>query len=173
MNKCSVSNKPHLLCNHLIISKVYFFDVNASWWGCFKGVSSLADLCLSGNVDDLLDYITSSVRICLLPESNDSSNDVSNESSEDNDSDEIIIVFCAIRTRSSYLISSIRTRFYSLIASLWRNVSSNSSLASFIICVTSETCECWFLSGWNWQARERYYFFILPSVEDSFKPRTK
>ena len=33
-----------------------------------KGVSSLLDLCLAGNVDALLDYVTSLDGILLLPE---------------------------------------------------------------------------------------------------------
>ena len=68
------------------------------------------------NVDDLLDDITGLVVICLLPEPDDSTDNVSNESYEDEDSDEIIIVFCAIWTCSSSLITSIWTRFPSLIA---------------------------------------------------------
>ena len=107
------------------------------------------------HVDDLLDDITSLVGICLIPEPDDSTDDASNESCEDKDSDEIIIVLCAIRTRSSSLVASIRTHYYSLIASLWLNVFSDSSLASFIIFITSETCECWFLSGWNRRAMGR------------------
>ena len=89
----------------MVISKVYYFDMKAPWWGCFKGVYSLSDLCLAGNVDDLIYDITGLVGICLLPEPHDSTDDVSNESSEDGDSDEIIIVFYTIRTRSSSLIS--------------------------------------------------------------------
>ena len=53
--------------------------VKASWWGCFKGVSSLSDLCLAGNVDDLLDDVTGFVGTCLVPESYESSDDVSKE----------------------------------------------------------------------------------------------
>ena len=153
MNKCSLSKKPHFICNRLILSKISCFDVKVSWWGFSKGVSSLSYLCLAGNLNNLLDYITVFVVICLLLEPDDSSDNVYNESSEDEDSDEIIIVFCAIRTRSSSLIVSIRTRSSYLIASLWRNVFFNSSLALFIIFITSETCECWFLSGWNQRAR--------------------
>ena len=85
MNKCSVSNKPHFICNHLIIYKVSSFYVNESWWGCFMCVSSLSDLCLAGNVDDLLDDVTGLVDFCLVTASDDSSNDVSDESSEDNE----------------------------------------------------------------------------------------
>ena len=69
-------------------------------------------------MDDLLDGVTGLVGICLLPEPDDSTDDVSNESSEDKDSDENIIVSCAIRTCSSYLIASIRTCSSSIIASL-------------------------------------------------------
>ena len=69
-------------------------------------------------MDDLLDNITGLVGICFLPEPDYSKNDVSNESSEDEDSDEIIIVFCAIRTRFSSLVASIWTRSSYLIASL-------------------------------------------------------
>ena len=87
MNKCPVWNKPHVICNHLILSKVSYFYVKRSWWGCFKGVSSLSDLCLAGNVNDLLVEIIGLVGICLLPEPDDSTDDVSNESSEDKDSE--------------------------------------------------------------------------------------
>ena len=66
----------------MIVSKVSCFDIKAFYWGCFKGVSSLSDLCLDVNVDYLLYDITGLVGICLLPESDDSSDDVSNESSE-------------------------------------------------------------------------------------------
>ena len=59
-------------------------------------------------MDDLLDEITGLVGICLLPEPADLTDDVSNESSEDNDSDKIIIVFCAIWKGSSSRIASIR-----------------------------------------------------------------
>ena len=85
-------------------------------WIIKKGVSSLSDLCLTGNMDDLLDDTTGLVSTCLLHEPDDSPDDVSNESSEDEDSDEIIIVFCAVRTSSSSIIVSIRTRSSSLIA---------------------------------------------------------
>ena len=142
MNKCSVSKNPHLICNRLIISKVSCFDVKASWWGCFKGVSSLSDLCLAGNVDALLDDVTSLGSICLIPDS-------------DSLSDEIIIAFYAIRTRSPSLIAYIRTCSCYLIVSLLRNVSPKSSLAWFIICIKSVQFKFWFLSGWNWRARER------------------
>ena len=57
--------------------------MEASWWGCFKGVSSLSDLRLAGNVDDLLDDVNGLVGFCLVPESDDSSYDASDESSED------------------------------------------------------------------------------------------
>ena len=59
-------------------------------------------------MDDLLDDIT-------VSEPYHSTDNVSNESYEDEDSDEIIIVFCAIRTSSSSLIAYIRTRYSSLI----------------------------------------------------------
>ena len=68
------------------------------------------------NVDDLLDDITGLVVICLLPEPDDSTDNVSNESYEKDDSDEIIILFCTIKTYSSSLIVSIRTHSSSLIA---------------------------------------------------------
>ena len=68
-------------------------------------------------MDDLVDEITGLVGICLLPEPDDSSDDVSSESTEDEDSEKIRIVFCAIRTRSYYLIASIRTCSSSLIVS--------------------------------------------------------
>ena len=67
--------------------------------------------------DDLLNEITGLVGICPLPEPNDLSEYVSNELSEDEDSDEIIIVFCAIWTDFSSLIASIHTGSSSLIAS--------------------------------------------------------
>ena len=158
LNKCSLSKKPQLICNRLILSKFYCFDIKASWWGCFKGVSSLSDLCSAKNVDDLLNYITNLVVICLLPKPDDSTDDVTKESSEDKDSEKNITVFCAIQTHYSYLISYIRTHSFSLIASSWRNVSSNYSLDSFIICITSETCEYSLLSGWSLRAREQYDF---------------
>ena len=94
MNKCSVSKKPQFICNHLIISKVSCFDVKSPWWVSFKGVSSLSDLCLAGNVDDLLYEVTGLVGFCLVLESDESSDDVSNDSSEENEdkeSDEISI----------------------------------------------------------------------------------
>ena len=69
-------------------------------------------------MDDLLDDITGLVVICLLPEPDDSTEDVSIKSSEYKDLDEILIVFCAIRTCSSSLIASIQTRYFPLIASL-------------------------------------------------------
>ena len=61
-------------------------------------------------MDDLSDDISGLVSICLLPESDESSEYVYNESYEYKESDKIIIVFCAIRTRFSYLIASIRTQ---------------------------------------------------------------
>ena len=64
------------------------------------GVSSLSHLCITKNVDDLLYEITGLVGICLLPEPDDLTDNVSNESSEDEDSDEILIVLCAIRISS-------------------------------------------------------------------------
>ena len=79
MNKCSVSKKPHFICKRLIISKISYFKVEASGLGCFKGVSSLLDFRLAGNIDDLLDVVTSLVGFGLVPESDGSSDDVSNE----------------------------------------------------------------------------------------------
>ena len=35
MHKFSVSNKPHFICDRLILSNVSCFGVNASWLGCF------------------------------------------------------------------------------------------------------------------------------------------
>ena len=69
----------------MILYKVYCFDVKASQWGCFKDVYSLSDLCLAGNVDDLLDDVTSLVGFCLVPESDELSDNVSNKSSEDDE----------------------------------------------------------------------------------------
>ena len=123
MNKCSVSKKPNLICNRLIISKVSCFNVKGPWWVFFKGVYSLSYLCSAGNVDALLDDVTGLDNIFLLPES-------------DSSSEEIIISLCAIHTRSCPLIQS-----------LWSNVISNSYLVSFIIFITSVTCECWFCEG--------------------------
>ena len=88
MNKFSVSKKPQFLCNRSVLSKVSCFNVNASWRGCFKGVFSLLDLCLAGNVDDLLDDFTGLFNICLVPESDESSDGVSNETSEDDEDKE-------------------------------------------------------------------------------------
>ena len=136
MNTCSVSKKPHLICKCLILSKISCFDVKASWWGCFKGISSLSYLFLAGNVDNLLYDITGLVCIFLVPESDESSDHVYNNSYEDEDSDEIIIVICAIQTSSSSLIASIRTCSSPLMISLWHNVFSNYSLALFIISIT-------------------------------------
>ena len=59
----------------------------------------------------------------------------------------IIVAFYSKLTRSSSLIAYIQTRSFSIISSLWCDVLSNSSLASFIIFITSETCECWFCQG--------------------------
>ena len=73
----------------MIISKPSRFDVKESGWGCFKGVSSISDMCLGGNVDDLLDDVTGLVGSCLLPEPDDSSWDVSNQSSEDDKDEEL------------------------------------------------------------------------------------
>ena len=92
--------------------------MKASLCGCFKGVTSLSDLFLAGNVDIILYQITGLVVIFLLLESYKSSDDVSNESSEDKDSYEVIMVFCAIWTCSSNLIASKRTCSSYLIASL-------------------------------------------------------
>ena len=44
----------------------------------FKGVCSLSEFRLSGNVDDLLDDDTGLVGFCLVPESDESSGDISN-----------------------------------------------------------------------------------------------
>ena len=88
MNKCSVSKKPHLIGNRLIIFKVWCFDVKVPWWFVFKGVSSLSDLCSARNVNALLDDVTGLDVIYLLPIS-------------DSSSDKIIIALCAIWTRSS------------------------------------------------------------------------
>ena len=94
MNKCSVSKNLYFICNLLILSKVYCFDVKASWWGYFKGFSSLSDLCLAGNVDDLLYDATGLAGFCLVPELDESSDDVSNRSTdynEDEESDNILV----------------------------------------------------------------------------------
>ena len=88
MNECSVSKKPNFICKHLILSKISCFEVEASWWGCFKGVYSLSGFHLARNVDDLLDDVTGLVGFCFVPESDDSSDDVSCESYEDNEDKE-------------------------------------------------------------------------------------
>ena len=72
----------------MIISKFPCFYVKTSSWGCFKGVSSLSDLCLAGYWDDLLVNITGLVVFFLVPDSDESPDDVSNESSEDNEDKE-------------------------------------------------------------------------------------
>ena len=77
------------------------------WCVCFKGVYSLSELCLAGNVYDLLEDVTSLVVFCLVPESDDPSDIISNkwfEENEDKDLDEISILLFAIRTRSCSLI---------------------------------------------------------------------
>ena len=66
---------------------MFCLDVKVSWWGCFKGVSSLSEFCLAGNVDDLLDDVTGLVGFYLVSESDESSDNVSNESSEDDEDD--------------------------------------------------------------------------------------
>ena len=61
-------------------------------------------------MDDLLDNVTGFVGFYLVTESDNSLYNVSNESSEDyedEESDEISIVFCAIRTRYCSLIASL------------------------------------------------------------------
>ena len=72
----------------MILSKVSFFYVKVSWWGCFKDFSSLLDLCLAGYLDDLLDDVTGLVSFCLVPESDESLDDVYKESFEDNEDEE-------------------------------------------------------------------------------------
>ena len=62
--------------------------MKASWWGCFKGVSSLSDLCITENVDDLLYDFTGLIGFCLVPESDGSSDDISNESYEEDEDEE-------------------------------------------------------------------------------------
>ena len=55
-------------------------------------------------------YVNGLVGVCLVPESDESSDDVSNESSEDDEdeeSDEILIYFRAVWTRSCSLACSI------------------------------------------------------------------
>ena len=88
MDKCSVFEKPHFICTHLIISNVSCFDVKSYWLGRFKDVSSVSDLCLSGNMVDLLDEFTGFFYSCLEPEPGESLDDVSNESSEDDEDEE-------------------------------------------------------------------------------------
>ena len=85
MNKCSVSKKPYFICKHLILSKTFFFEVEAYWWVYFKSVSSLSDLHLAKNVDDLLHDITGLVGFCLIPESDDLSDDVFDKSYADDE----------------------------------------------------------------------------------------
>ena len=69
-------------------------------------------------MDDLLGYITGFVGICLIPEPYYPIDDVSNKSSEEEDSDEMIIVLCDIRKRTSSVIASKQTLYSSLIALL-------------------------------------------------------
>ena len=67
-------------------------------------------MCLAVNVDYLLYDVTGVVGFFLDPESDECSDDVSKKSSEDDEdeeSNEISIVFCAIRTCSCYLIASL------------------------------------------------------------------
>ena len=80
-------------------------------------------MCLAGNVDALLDDVASVDDVSLVSESELSS-------------DESEIASSAARTRSSYLL-----------ASLVRIVSSNPSLASFIIDIIFEVSNPTFLSG--------------------------
>ena len=143
MNKFPVSKKTHFICNHLILSMMSCFGMKDSWWGCFNGVYLLFELCSAENVDDLLDDITGLVGIWLLPDLDDSTEDVSYESSGDEDSDNIIIVF------------AIRTHYFFLISSLWRNVLSNSSLALVIDFITLVTRGMLIFPGWNRRAKEQ------------------
>ena len=85
MNKCSVSKNPHFICKYLIISKISYFEVEASWWGFFKDVSSLPDLGLAGKMDDTLDDLTGIVVFFLVHKSDKSMDNVSDDSSEDDE----------------------------------------------------------------------------------------
>ena len=87
------------------------------------GVSSLLLVCLAGNVDALEDDVYGS-------------DDVSLDSESEFSSDEIEISSSAARTRSS-----------SLLASLVRSVSSNPSLAWFIIFIIYVVSNPIFFSG--------------------------
>ena len=110
MDKCSLSKKPHFISKRLILSKISCFGVEASWWGCFKGVSSLLGLRLAVNVDDLLDDVIGLFYSFLVPESDESSYYVSDElyeDDEDEESDDILIYLCAIWTRSCSFVCYI------------------------------------------------------------------
>ena len=66
-------------------------------------------------MDDLLDEVTSLVGFCLVPGSDESSDDVFNESSEvdeDEESDNILIYFCAVWTWSSSFACAIAAFAY-------------------------------------------------------------
>ena len=88
-------------------------------------------MCLGGNVYALLDYVA-----CL--------DDVSLDSESELSLDESLIASSAARTLFSYLL-----------AWLVHSVSSNPSLASFIIDIIFEVSNPIFLSGWNQRAMER------------------
>ena len=76
----------------MTLSKVSCFYVQAFWWGCFKGVSSLSNMFLARHIDNVLEDITGLVGICLLSEPDYSWEYISNEKSEYEDSDKIIVV---------------------------------------------------------------------------------
>ena len=76
----------------------------------FQGCFFIIDLFLAINVDYLLDDVTGLVGICLVTESDESSDDFSNNLSKDDEGEESeknSIVLCAIRTRSCSLIASL------------------------------------------------------------------
>ena len=94
----------------MILSKRNCFELEVSWWDCFKGVSLLSDLCLARNVDDLLDDVTGLVGFSLVPEWDESSDNVVNESFEDDEaeeSDKISIYLYAVWTHSCSFAFSI------------------------------------------------------------------
>ena len=97
MYKYSQCSLPYFKCNFLIVSKTSFFDIHGPAQVFFKGVSSLSELCSSGNLDALLDDVSGQDDISLVSESELSS-------------DESLIVSSAIRTRSLFPNSIITTQ---------------------------------------------------------------
>ena len=167
MNKCSVSKKPYFICKHLILSKTFFFEVEAYWWVYFKSVSSLSDLHLAKNVDDLLHDITGLVGFCLVLELYESSNNVSDESSEDNEdeeSDKISIYFCAVWTRS-YSFACYVADFADFWSSgTYCSLLIQASILSCFFCSSASSCALLIrlssLQYYSWRWRYSFFPFI-------------